>query len=219
MFILAIRVNRAWFNAQLCHSTLCLLLLMPVKLHWLPWNHHYSEQIETGGCSAWTAAVSFQVSETGTAEWSVFSELHKVIVTLMPTVKGPALLSLWICLTKSMGAMHISPTSICMLCFTSHLHTFLFFNPLETFKKIQPPLLKFSMFHFWPKVSLDSLKSQRKIPLAACELEWSAKTKKHFPPFERASSHISLRRATPTIQHKGAAHRPYEGLTPPFNRQ
>lgn len=102
---------------------------------------------------------------------------------------------------------------------TSHLHTFLFFNPLEAFQKIQPPLLKFSMFHFWPKVSLDSLKSQRKIPLAACELEWSAKTKKHFPPFERASSHISLRRATPTIQHKGAAHRPYEGLTPPFNRQ
>lgn len=106
----------------------------------------------------------------------------------------------------------------CMLLFINHLCTFLFLNTLGTSKKIEPPLLKFSMFHFWPKVSLDSLKSQRKIPSAACELKRSAKTKKHFPPFETASSHMSLGSETPTIQHKEAAHKTYGGLTPPFNR-
>lgn len=60
MFILAIGINRAWFSAQFCHSTLCLLLLRLVKLHWLPWNHLYSEQIETGWCSEGTAVISFQ---------------------------------------------------------------------------------------------------------------------------------------------------------------
>lgn len=149
------------------------------------------------------------VLQTETAEWSALSDLHSVILTLMLTVKSPALLPLWICLLKSVEAKHTSP--ICIACsdlptisihFCSSIH-------LELPKKLQPPLLKFSMFHFWPKVSLDFLKSQRKIPLAACELKWSAKTKKHFPPFETASSHISLGSETPTIQHKGAAYKPY----------
>lgn len=116
------------------------------------------------------------------------------------------------------GEAHL-PHLHCMLLFINHLHSFLYLNTFGTSKKIQPPLLKFSMFHFWPKVSLDSLKSQRKIPLAAGELKRSAKTKKCFPPFETASSHIPLGSEAPTIQHKGAAHKTYEGLTPPFNRQ
>lgn len=126
MFILAVGVNMASFNSQLCHSTLCLLLLMSVKLHRLPWNHHCSEQIGTGWCSGAerTAAISFQLLETGTAEWSAFSDLNKVIITLMLTVKDPALLSLWRCLVKSTGSVHVSPTCICTLGCTSHLHTF-----------------------------------------------------------------------------------------------
>lgn len=138
MFILAIGVNRAWFSAQLCHSTLCLLLLMQVKLHQPTWNH-YREQTETGWCSEWTAVISFQLSEIWTAEWCPFSDLYKVVITFMLTLKGPALLSLWICLIKSKGVMHVCPACISTLCLPTisvHLCSLIHFALPKTFNHL-----------------------------------------------------------------------------------
>lgn len=151
MLIPAIGVNRAWFNAQLFYSTLCLIPLMPLKLHRLSWNHHYSEQTETGWCSGaeQTAAISLKLLATEPLN-DLFSQIC--------IRKSPPLCWQWRALdlchhgSSPKGTKNAFPAWVCMLSFTNHL--LFFFNTLGTFQKSRPPLLKFSMFGFWPKVNL-----------------------------------------------------------------